>query len=156
MVTWNPKFPEMLSEHMKKGKSFVSFAAVAGCSFSALYDWIDPNSPRFHPDFLQAKECGDPKVFAMDEEIGTAGITGQLRRVTSATIVRDDNGKEVSRNEKYAAATFSATAYNFRMKNRWPQFYKDRTETTVTDPDGNAVEPVQIVIAIPSNGKEKK
>jgi hypothetical protein len=155
MVTWNPKFCEMLLTHMKSGGSFPSFAGVIGCCFDTLYDWIDENSPRFHPDFSEAKARGDARLFLTDEQIGTMGITGQLKRVVTSKTIKDSNGDPVAVEETYAAAQFSPGAYNFRMKNRWPQFYKDKTETTIADPEGNAVEPVQIVISIPSNGKEK-
>lgn len=156
MITWDPKYCAMLLEHMKKGGSFPSFAGVIGCCFETLYDWIDEKSPRFHPDFSEARARGEACLFLTDEQIGTAGITGQLKRVSSAKILTDQNGNKIGTQEKYAPAYFSATAYNFRMKNRYPQFYKDRSETAITDPDGNRVEPVQIVISIPRNGKEKK
>jgi len=40
---FHPKFCDMLIEHMRKGYSFESFGAKAGCGTERLYEWVKDN-----------------------------------------------------------------------------------------------------------------
>lgn len=150
---YKPEYPEMLKAHMAGGESFPTFAAVIGHHWDTLYDWCDPDSPRYQPEFSEARKVGEALLLRFDERIGTAGMTGQLKRVVSETI--DPEG---TKRVEYAPASFAAAIWIFRMKNRFPTIYRDRIETALTDPDGKplAAAPTQVILQIPSNGSEAK
>jgi len=52
-TVYEPKYCEMLIDHMEQGLSFESFAGVVGTCRSTLYNWADS-----HPEFLDAKSRG--------------------------------------------------------------------------------------------------
>lgn len=50
----------------------------------------------------------------------------------------------------------NVTAQIFWLKNRRPTEWRDKQEISHTDPDGNPLPQPQIIITMPSNGREKK
>jgi hypothetical protein len=64
----------MLVEHMKKGYSFHSFAAIAHVSPSTLNGWC-----RQHQAFAEAKEYGEAHALHYKEKIAFAITTGQMQ-----------------------------------------------------------------------------
>lgn len=149
MVTYKPEFADMLIEHMRNGESFPSFAAVIGCHWDTLYDWCDPNNPRFHSEFSEAKKTGEALLLRADEKIGRDGMKGQLVR---PRLEVGPDGKPIVTG--YAPAQFSAQTYAFTMKNRYPSMYKERQEQVISDPDGKALPPAQLIVKLPRNGFE--
>lgn len=57
---YSPELCEKLIDHMKEGNSFETFAAVAGCGVSTLYDWC-----KNYPEFSEAKK----KAFALSQRV---------------------------------------------------------------------------------------
>jgi hypothetical protein len=149
---YKPEFCEHLIAHMKQGESFWSYASVIEVCLQTLQEWTDPRSPHFKPEFLEAKKKGEAHLLRYDESVGSAGILGNLKFITEKSELPD--GTTI---EKITAAKFAATAYIFRMKNRYPQLYRDRIENVLTDPDGKPVSSgPTVIINIPSNGRETK
>jgi hypothetical protein len=132
---YKPQYPALLLEHLGKGNSFPSFGAVIGKSFDTLYDWVNPESPRFQREFSEAKKEGEALLLKFDEDLGKTGLAGQLRRVVKETIKPDG-----TREYEYAPTTFNAVAWIFLMKNRHRQFYRDRHDHEVTGKDGGPIE----------------
>ena len=64
----------MLVEHMQKGYSFESFAAVAKVAPSTLKSWV-----RMHQAFAEAKEYGEAHCLHYKEKIAFAIMTGQMK-----------------------------------------------------------------------------
>lgn len=56
---YDPRFCEMLVDHMAAGMMFETFAAECHVTVRTLDNWIDK-----YPDFLQAKNLGEPKRLA--------------------------------------------------------------------------------------------
>lgn len=129
---YDAKYPEMLKEHMRKGGSFPSFAGIIGTHWDALYEWANPDSSAFQSDFAEAKKAGEALLLLFDEQVGTAGVAGQLIR-KSRVITRTDVNGNVTKTEQFEAANFAQSVYIFRMKNRFPDLYRDRHEVTGKD-----------------------
>jgi hypothetical protein len=158
---YRPEFCAMLVAHMKAGGSFPSFAADIGTHWDTLYDWCDPNSPRFKADFSEARKVGESSLLKFSEQIGMAGITGRLERVTRRDIVEEvdpKTGKVTQKviRQEVGQATFGQAAWIFTMKNRFPEFYKDRQDLALMDPDGKPLAPARVILNIPANGFEKQ
>ena len=64
------EFCEQLIEHMGRGYSFDSFAAVIGVTQRKLFLWIDK-----YADFHRAKEAGEVKSLLFWEAAGIGGLT---------------------------------------------------------------------------------
>lgn len=77
-----PEYPQMLIDHMNRGYSYETFAAVVTVSVKTLYNWEVE-----HPDFLQAKEVGTPKGQFFWEGIGLMGINGKIEYFPSAVYI---------------------------------------------------------------------
>lgn len=150
---YRPEFPDMLIAHMKAGHSFPTFAAEIGTHWDTLYDWCDPSSARYQSAFSEAKKIGDALLLKFDESIGTAGITGRLERVTKREVLETPDGQKIIKTEM-AAASFAQGAWIFRMKNRNPEFYKDRQDVALMDAEGKPLQQNQVIVNIPSNGRE--
>ena len=146
----------MLIKHMKSGHSFPSFAAEVETSFETLYDWCNPDSPRYQKAFSEAKKIGEAALLKFDEDVGMRGTMGQLSRVAAIKTKKGADGKETVTERQYAPAHFAQAAWIFRMKNRYPQYYRDRLEHTHSDPDGKPLQPTKIVIEMPDNGRDRE
>jgi hypothetical protein len=105
-------------EHMAKGNSFESFAGRVGVCFDTLYHWTHQ-----YPEFSEAKKVGLAKLLLFDEDLGKAGVAGQLKRMVRKTT--DKDGKVT---EEYEAATFGQTFHIFTLKNRYPRMYRDKIQ----------------------------
>lgn len=66
---YDPKYCEMLIEHMGQGMSFESFAGLIGVTRKLLYDW-----EKAHPSFLHAKRLGTDKSLCWWESQGQRGL----------------------------------------------------------------------------------
>lgn len=97
---YKPEFCKMLIEHMAEGLSYKAFCSVAKVNLDTLYDW-----EKRHPEWLEAKKEALQHCRITWEKIGKAGATGQIKN-------------------------FSAAAWIFNMKNRFPDEWR---ETTVVD-----------------------
>jgi hypothetical protein len=76
---YDPKFCELLMEHMKRGLSFLSFAGTIGICFDTLYEW-----EKQHPEFSEAKKRGVAMSLAWDEELLNKGSEGKQRGYNAA------------------------------------------------------------------------
>lgn len=76
---YDPKYCEMLMEHMKDGLSFLSFAGVVGICFDTLYEW-----EKQHPEFSEAKKRGVAMSLVWDEKLLNKGTLGQQRGYNAA------------------------------------------------------------------------
>ena len=66
---YKPEYCDLVIEHMKKGKSVRSFAALCDVCFKTVYNWMD----KF-PEFLSAVERGKQYAYAWWEEQGINGL----------------------------------------------------------------------------------
>jgi len=114
---------------MAGGNSFWSFAANVDVCFKTLANWCDA-----HPEFLQAKNNGISKLLKFDEELGKAGVAGQLRRVSKTTRVINKDGS-VTETHEYEPATFGQTFHIFTLKNRYPRLYRDKIQIEHAEAD---------------------
>ncbi len=158
---YRDEFPQMLVAHMRAGHSFPSFAAEVGTHWDTLYDWCDPQSPRFKSAFSEARKHGEALLLRFDENIGTAGMTGRLERVTKRDIIEEVDPKTGVKTQRVirqeiGPANFGQSAWIFRMKNRFPEFYRDRQDLALMDPDGKAIAPARVILNIPANGFESR
>jgi hypothetical protein len=95
---YDPKFCDMLIEHMAKGYSFESFAGDIGVNRDTLYEWTS-----VHSNFSDAKKTGASKSLKAMEEIGLLGMTGELKG-------------------------FNVAAWIFTCKNRHSDMFRDSVE----------------------------
>lgn len=116
---YNDNLPSELVDHMSKGLSFESFASVAHVSKDTLYDWTDPKSPRFKPDFSDAKKEGVSRCLLFWERIGVHAA------LNLGMTYKDEFGNE------HAVTTYNATIWIFNMKNRFG--WRDKTDVTSDD-----------------------
>lgn len=82
---YDPKYCDMLIEHMGKGLSFRTFAAVTDIHVTTLYEWCNPESDQFHREFSYAKKIGDTKSQLFWEKMGIGGAAGKLKNFNAAT-----------------------------------------------------------------------
>jgi hypothetical protein len=113
------EYCEQIISHMKNGNSFWSFGADVGVSMETLSNWTE-----MFPEFLEAKKIGEVHLLKYDENLGKAGIAGQLTRL-AATVTDTKTGQVV---KKFEGASFGQTAWLFTMKNRYPALYRDKRE----------------------------
>lgn len=71
---YDPKYCEMLIEHMGEGYSFDSFAGGIGVSIKTLYNWKD-----LHDKFLHAQREGQSKSLKKFEEIAMGQMSGKIQ-----------------------------------------------------------------------------
>lgn len=83
---YDPKFCDVLIEHMSKGLSYESFAGAIGVSKQTLYTWESE-----YPEFLDAKEIGLGKSLLYWEQSGIKGA--HTVEVEEEIAERDPNGK---------------------------------------------------------------
>lgn len=112
---YKPEYCDELIAHMRGGKSYDTFATVAGVSLSTLYNW-----EQAHPDFLEAKEKGWMLSLAWWEQVAMAAVTGQvLKNKTGETVV---NGPKVN-----------TAVLIFTLKCRFPKQYREASPIDNTD-----------------------
>lgn len=86
---YKKKYCKELVDHMSKGLSYESFAAVVGTWHGTLYNW-----EKQYPEFLEAKKLAFDKCRMWWEAIGIQGMLGKHKN-------------------------FSAAVFCFNMKNRF-------------------------------------
>lgn len=94
---------QQIYDHMASGKSFHSFASKLDISFQTLYDYVSK-----YPELAEIKRIAESKALDFWEETGIKGIVG----ITKG---------------------FNATAYIFKMKNKFPDLYRDKVEIETTN-----------------------
>lgn len=77
---YDPKYCQLLVDHMSTGRSFESFAAVADVTRSTLYNW-----EKDHPEFLDAHKRGDDQRLNYMEMTGLTGMGGRLPGFSAST-----------------------------------------------------------------------
>lgn len=70
---YDPKYCQMLIEHMASGLSFETFGAEIEVVKKTLYNWCDE-----HKEFLHAKGIGELRCQKYHEMIGISGQSGHL------------------------------------------------------------------------------
>lgn len=83
---YKEEYCQMLIEHMKKGYSFESFAAVVDTHRDTLYEWVDR-----HAAFSDAKRRGRDQQFFTDEKTLDGIIKGKVTGSASAHIFKMKN-----------------------------------------------------------------
>jgi len=68
---YDPKYAELLFEHLSKGFSFASFGGDIGIVRSTLYEWVD-----IFPEFKEAKIKGEQAGLRVYENALLAKATG--------------------------------------------------------------------------------
>lgn len=126
---YRAEYCERLITHMAAGNSFWSFAAEVDVSFETLSNWC-----AAHPEFLESKNIGLAKLLKFDEQLALMGSSGQLKRVSRTERLTDEEGntKEITYHD---AAQFAQTYHIFKMKNRYPKFYRDKIEIESSSSD---------------------
>lgn len=132
---YRQEFCSKLIEWMKKGNSFESFGSEIGVHWDTLYDWAAKKK-----EFSEAKKIGLAHLLRFDEDMGKAGMSGQLRRLekelVKEEILVDGQRRETVISREFASATFGQTSWIFKMKNRYPKIYRDRQELRLLNPEG--------------------
>jgi len=122
---YKDNFPNLLLDHMGKGFSFESFAALVGVTEETIHDWTrskladGTDNPRYKAEFSESKKEGLIKARLFWERIGVNMTLGM-----PLTWI-DDKGVE-HKTEKY-----NVTAWIFNMKNRFG--WRDRQDVTSGD-----------------------
>lgn len=105
---YKPEFDEMLIEHMSKGFSYETFAAVVNVNRDTIYQW-----EKDYPNFSDAKKTAFDQCQMFWEKLGI------------------DNILNVSESESFGegqssskSTSLNASAWIFNMKNRFK--WKDR------------------------------
>ena len=86
---YREEYCQKLIDHMAKGLSYESFAAIIGVHRDTLYEW-----EKKHDVFSDSKKIGLGKCLLFYETIGIQGMMGKI-------------------------AGFNATTWIFKMKNRF-------------------------------------
>ena len=121
---YDPKYCQLLQDHMAKGFSFETFGAVAGVCRATLYNWLHE-----HADFKQAKD----RAFCQS-----------LYFYESLAIEHLQNPMETK--------GFHFGLWKFIMQSRFPTIYGSRTEKEVTIQPQAAAVPVRESEIILSSG----
>lgn len=122
---YDPAFCQQLIDHMRGGGSFVAFGAKVLKSKETLYEWVER-----HPEFADSKKLGEVLSLQFWEELGKSGNAGQLR-TTEEEIVVQKNGTERLTRKKRKSATFGGSTWQFIMRNRFPDLYREQHDLNV-------------------------
>ena len=71
---YKPEYCQMVQDHMAKGYSLESFAAIVDVGKRTIYEWIDAV-----PEFSHACEQGREKARFYWEDTGIKGANGKIR-----------------------------------------------------------------------------
>ena len=105
---YDPKYCDMIIEHMEGGLSIESFGGVVDVSKSTIYEWIDNFS-----EFSDSVKTGTEKSRLFWEK---AGVKGLFNRSESGV------GSE----------SFNTANWIFNMKNRFRDEWRDKQEVDHT------------------------
>ena len=111
-TVYNPEFCQIVIDMMSEGKSKMQLCAKFSISYQTFLDWLNPAMVNHHPDFLEAVKLGEAFSQAWWENVGREGAVG-------------------------INADVNATMYQFNMKNRFKEDWRDKQEiaqtTTIVD-----------------------
>lgn len=79
---YKPEYCEMLVEHMGKGLSYESFAALIDTCRATLYVW-----EKQYPEFLDSKKRGFEKMSMFFEKMGISAMAGKIKNFNAATYI---------------------------------------------------------------------
>jgi hypothetical protein len=119
---YKPEYCDAVIEHMSKGLSFESFAAIIGTHRDTLYEWV-----KVHPSFSDSMKTGQAKSLLFWESLGIKHIVNKSDSETFGV------GQSVSKSRSLNAAIWC-----FNMKNR---FNWSNKETIMTETD----KPIEIM-----------
>lgn len=134
---YEPKFCEMLIEHMAKGLSFESFAGFIGVSKQTLYDWVEK-----HAEFLDAKNLATSKCRLWWEQTGISGLWNQSESES------EGNSRRTS------SKSFNTGVWVFNMKNRFKEEWKEKHESQEELGQEQEYDKCKLVVYLPKNGRE--
>jgi len=112
---------DIIAREFKEGASIEEVAYELNIATSTLYDWMDPESPRFKPKFSEAIKNG------------VEFSQGWWKREGRKNLKDSD---------------FSYTGWYMNMKNRFG--WADKQESRITDKDGNDRDMERTVVVLPS------
>lgn len=128
---------DKLIEHLKKGGSLESFAAIIDVNPDTVFEWL-----KVHEAFSEAKKVGDAHNLNFFERLAISGMTGQLTRKQRQYVKDPETGRRKLKVDedgqpiyREVPATFNSTAWIFMMKNR--HNWRDKRE--LSGPGGGPV-----------------
>lgn len=147
---YDPKFCDLLLEHMAQGFSFESFAGVIGVCKKTLYNWVNTKE---YAHFLHAKDRGAELCRLWWEKLGIQGVQGLGPRVLAKESeeavevkgqpVFDKDGNPIMKlKREFSAAQFVPGTWFRNMTNRFPEEWRERHE--VTGKDGKDLIPAPV------------
>ena len=127
-TTYEDRFCDLLIDHMTKGYSFESFAAITNTCKDTLYEWV-----KVHPEFSDAKKRATDKSRLFWEKVGIENI------VNIETMEKDESGSFTA-----VKKSLNSAAWIFNMKNRFKDDWKDKHETELSGNVGTVIMPLPI------------
>jgi len=125
---YRPEYCELLLEHMAKGYSMESFAAVVDVDKGTLYDWMKANAP-FHHAAMRGKEKS--RLYwerkSMEHMEGIQNLSPEMLEAAERI------GAWPS------APAFNANHWKFNMINRFRDEWVDRTSNEISGPNGGPI-----------------
>lgn len=82
---YKKEYCQKIIDAMANGLSKESASAKIGISSPTFYDWINPDSPRFKPEFSSAIKEGTMKNQLFWEELGLDGAKGNIDKFNAVT-----------------------------------------------------------------------
>jgi hypothetical protein len=147
---YNEEMALKILELALKGKTDLQICKAVKIAPATLYAWKDE-----HPDFSEAlKKAKDVSDDAVEATLRQRALGYKHKAIKFFCYEGDIISEEYT--ERYPPDT---TACIFWLKNRRPERWRDVHRQEVTGKDGGPVETqsaVQVVITLPSNGREAK
>lgn len=147
---YDPKYCEMLIEHMGQGGTFKGFAGKLRHTEQTLYNWL-----KQFPEFLESKKIGECMSEDWYVNMGKMMMAGQIRRVKSERPVLidgkpmyDKDGKVLMERE-YEYTTGGQSTWIFTMKNmhKWRDRVDHNLAGQLPDGDGTPAVPISFDFA---------
>jgi len=113
---YEPRFCDMLIEHMAKGYSFESFASISDTCKDTLYEWV-----KTHPEFSDARKKALDKNRYWWESQAIENILN-----------KEETTKDKDGNFNTVKTSINAPIWIFNMKNRFKDEWRDRQETELS------------------------
>ena len=110
---YDPKYNQMLVDHMASGLSFESFAGIISVDKDTLKEWA-----KVHEDFSASKKEAFEKNRLFWEKLAIDHIL---------------NKSDSEFQGGSSARSLNATVWIFNMKNRFPQEWRDKRDIEVTE-----------------------
>jgi hypothetical protein len=108
---YKPEFNQIALDLMKEGASVIEVCAEIGINRDTLYDWTNPESPRFNEEFSDTIKTGKLKCQAWWEKIGRKMLVEE-----SEMDVKTGTSK---------SKRLNTAAWIFNMKNRFSDEWSD-------------------------------